>query len=624
MSQRQWQPHSLGIYGSLNMNFHSFTGVVDSLAPVSGSRGTFGSGQTSLGATIGLTYQYRMDDNWAFGGRVGYTSLPLSLTGSGRTVDTLASFAFDASLGYLEIMPLAYYHNLFVDNLYGKAGFQIGIPISKTYSLSQTADTVGAVAQPLGTDVSIPEASTRFALALGAGYSIPLSKSVVLAPEVSLHIPLTKVSSNTNFNSWNVPQLRLGVALTFGFGGGEDGVAESGASSGLRIDGMEVRGYNGSAFVPTSRVRVEDQQYAESYPLIPYVFFRESRTGLAESNQVVARESATGSFSLEKAPQDAIEINNNTLSVIAERMKASPGGTITVTGYHDGKKENREISKARAEAVKQYLVGAGIAENRIKVEAKDLPPKPSSRTVAEGDAENRRVEITAQPSDLLDPVVVKRDIQRIADPSILEFAPSVSGTAPVQQWTLTVTQSGRTLREFNRDGVVVPVRWIIKPDELSAKEVPVEYEIVVVDSTGARVESSGSVPVEYISSSRKKVEQLPDKTIEKFSLVLFDFDKSDITPDNKRVLEKMVLPSVKFNSTVKVYGYTDAIGDAAYNKRLAKSRADAVRDLIKASVKDAKVESFGVGEDVLIFEQEAAVGRMLSRTVQVVVETPTK
>ena len=118
------------------------------------------------------------------------------------------------------------------------------------------------------------------------------------------------------------------------------------------------------------------------------------------------------------------------------------------------------------------------------------------------------------------------------------------------------------------------------------------------------------------------MEQLSDRTIAKFSLVLFDFDKSDLTDDNRRILETIVLPVVQFNSTVKIFGYTDRIGDAEYNKKLAASRATTVKNALEAKVKDAKYEIYGLGESVQVFDNSTPIGRHLSRTVQIYVETP--
>jgi outer membrane protein OmpA-like peptidoglycan-associated protein len=105
-------------------------------------------------------------------------------------------------------------------------------------------------------------------------------------------------------------------------------------------------------------------------------------------------------------------------------------------------------------------------------------------------------------------------------------------------------------------------------------------------------------------------------------LVLFDFDKAEVSPADMEIIDKYILPAIKFNSTVQVYGYTDRIGDEEYNRKLAERRATAVSNIIKQKKKDVKIETFDVGEKVLIFDNDTPVGRHLSRTVQVIVTTP--
>jgi outer membrane protein OmpA-like peptidoglycan-associated protein len=237
-------------------------------------------------------------------------------------------------------------------------------------------------------------------------------------------------------------------------------------------------------------------------------------------------------------------------------------------------------------------------------------------------AENRRVEFSSNVPDILSPIILTAENQRIADPELIVFYPNVVTEDSVRSWTLRIAQAGSTLRDINGKGRPGSLSWTIKPNELSNAQVPVDWEFTVASTAGDTALATGSIPVEYLSSVRKRTEDLPDKSIDKYSLVLFDFDKSELTPDNRRVLEQMVLPSIKTNSKVTVIGYTDRIGGEDYNKKLSKERAEAVKAFLAARAKDAKYSAAGVGEQNTLFTQEQPIGRQLSRTVQVVVETP--
>ena len=183
-------------------------------------------------------------------------------------------------------------------------------------------------------------------------------------------------------------------------------------------------------------------------------------------------------------------------------------------------------------------------------------------------------------------------------------------------------QAGRPLREINGIGHPARVSWPIRPNELSTAQVPVDYEMVFRSVKGDSAVATGSIPVDYVSSMRKKTENLPDRTIDKYSLILFDFDKATLTEDNSRILEQMVLPNITSTSKVTIIGYTDRIGNDAYNEKLSRERAETVKVFLQARASDATYSINGVGEATEIFPNDIAIGRQLSRTVQVIVETP--
>jgi outer membrane protein OmpA-like peptidoglycan-associated protein len=187
---------------------------------------------------------------------------------------------------------------------------------------------------------------------------------------------------------------------------------------------------------------------------------------------------------------------------------------------------------------------------------------------------------------------------------------------------MEITQGDRLLRKNKGMGVPPPMQWAIRPNELTNKQVPIDYMLKATTINGKDQTVTGSIPTEYYSISRKKTEDLPDRIVSKFSLILFDFDKAEISPDDKKIIDEYILPAIKYNSTVKIYGYTDRIGDDKYNQKLARRRAEAVRDYIKRKKKDVKIDVYGVGESVPIFDNDKPIGRQLSRTVQVHVITP--
>jgi outer membrane protein OmpA-like peptidoglycan-associated protein len=80
--------------------------------------------------------------------------------------------------------------------------------------------------------------------------------------------------------------------------------------------------------------------------------------------------------------------------------------------------------------------------------------------------------------------------------------------------------------------------------------------------------------------------------------VRFDFDKSNIKPQNRDILNRIagILMALK-GYTIAVYGYTDDVGTQAYNLKLSQRRAEAVRDfLVNAGISPKIISTKGFGK----------------------------
>ena len=100
------------------------------------------------------------------------------------------------------------------------------------------------------------------------------------------------------------------------------------------------------------------------------------------------------------------------------------------------------------------------------------------------------------------------------------------------------------------------------------------------------------------------------------------FIKKADTLDKKAVtmLEKSmwVLESRSTDEAITVVGWTDAEGDSVYNKRVALSRAQAVKDyFVSQGIDERRINVLGAGESDK-FSNESEVGRRLNRRVDVI------
>ena len=218
---------------------------------------------------------------------------------------------------------------------------------------------------------------------------------------------------------------------------------------------------------------------------------------------------------------------------------------LTITGTTDASAESRlpELGNRRALWTKDYLVNTfGIDPTRVAVRSSARPTRPSAEADPDGKAENRRAELSTNVPDILSPLVISADNQRLATPQIVRFHPQVETTDSIAGWTMTVTQAGRPLREIQGTAVPATIDWSIKPNDMGTAQVPVDYEWTVRTVGGREAFATGSIPVDYASSVQKRTESLPDRTVDKYSLILFDFNTAELSEDNQRVLERMVLP----------------------------------------------------------------------------------
>ncbi|MET0342971.1 MAG: OmpA family protein [Polyangiales bacterium] len=81
--------------------------------------------------------------------------------------------------------------------------------------------------------------------------------------------------------------------------------------------------------------------------------------------------------------------------------QGNPDATIVVEGHTDSQGSqsfNLDLSQRRAQSVRDYLAGHGVAPDRIRAEGLGFQRPVADNKTAEGRANNRRVEIVVQPT----------------------------------------------------------------------------------------------------------------------------------------------------------------------------------------------------------------------------------
>lgn len=103
--------------------------------------------------------------------------------------------------------------------------------------------------------------------------------------------------------------------------------------------------------------------------------------------------------------------------------------------------------------------------------------------------------------------------------------------------------------------------------------------------------------------------------------ILFDFDRYNLKPDVRRIVERIgkTLKSAGING-VRVYGYSDDEGIAAYDLELSKRRAEVVAvELVDVGLDGKQIAVVGKGKSDPVGDNRTPAGRMQNRRAAIVV-----
>ncbi|MGE3802559.1 MAG: OmpA family protein, partial [Candidatus Kapaibacterium sp.] len=610
------------------------------------------TGGSGLGLTLGAIYQHPLDEPLYLDFRFAFSTLGAELVEpesttviiGGEAVEGTFEHRLDATLTALLLEPSLDYH------LTPKLGLRLGAGLG--YLLGGSYDQQEVLVKPEDVGVfennrrtrneftgDIPDLNRLLISAhIGLGYDLPLNSrgTLLVTPELQYSRGFSPILKDS---SWSVDQLRVGVAITFGGERKEpevppivslptqtDSLSETPLRSeplraqvtavGVNEDGVEEK---------KATLRVEEFISTNMRPLLNYVFFDEGK------GTIPPRYTRLGGREKEKFRVEALHniptlpTYHHLLNIVGKRMQEFPEATLRIVGCNDGQAEKAEgglsLSRERAEAVFGYLRSVWeIDSSRLTIETRNLPSKPSNMEVADGVVENRRAELYSDTWEVLAPVITD-DTLRVTNPPVIRFRPEAESASPISGYNLNVLQGGDLLKAFRGSpGLVEEIDWDLQEDQTSVPrtEEPITYQLEVRDQAGNAVRTTlDSLPVEQITISKKRRERIADKYIDRYSLILFDFDQAAFNEANDRIGE-FIRERIREGATVTITGYTDRIGEEEYNLRLSQRRANQTAKELETE----EAEVSGVGESVELHENDLPEGRFYSRTVTIVVETP--
>lgn len=388
----------------------------------------------------------------------------------------------------------------------------------------------------------------------------------------------------------------------------------------------------GSLTVSPSTVTIEELTIIDSSPLLNYIFFDTGISTLHERYKLLANQTEANTFD-EKSLKNTITKYYHVLNILGKRFSENPQASIELVGCTSDQgveKNNITLSQARTEAVRSYFQYIwNIDPARIKVSARKLPELPSTSSVEQGRLENQRVEIHSDSPQILDSIKSIYTFE-IADSNEILIQPDILLGYDLKDWTINIKGNGELLTALEGQGNEIPDYSFNLVDyglgNIAAFNT-ISINATMTDVTG-QIFTTDTIDtaIRYIKREERDVQKLEHKVIEKYALILFDYDSATIKQGNKTVLDRVVkrikeLPGAQ----VTIVGQTDILGKEAYNVELSQRRAKAVYQMVMDSdiPSPDRISFKGNGPYNPPYDNETAAGRSFNRTVTITLEYET-
>lgn len=641
------QTTSIGIKGGYQVVLNS-----SSIPVLYGSAdcGQFSNG-TSNGFFGGITAEYSLfGDALELSGAILYSFRPARLTAKTQDgfeildpntstyVPMVREHVFTSNLGYV-VVDMGLRSRPFSDlPIYLRASFDAGNPlVNATYN--QTEEIVspdgvlfddGRKRRP-SADGEFPGLGTAFGVSGAVGMIVGLSRTVELSPEVFYRHGLQSISS---FSNWNQSFFGVGLQLRYRMLDDEmpppppppppppvevvEVVPDPEPELVVAPPKVTV------ASVSSAPLEIRETVVTQTFPLLPYVFFDSASSVLRPT--YMNSEDITG-FSEHGLPKSTLPIYYRMLDIIGARMRASQTSNLIITGTTDGLEHSAvgprmQLAAGRAASVVEYMSSKwGIAPSRFVVKSVERPALVSNERYAEGLEENRRVELSSTDGSLLDPVVHTRFNEYVPVQPVHDFQVDVLNPEVARSWSFG-TQHGLT-ELGSRSGSGSPpslIRFDLT-QEMTDKLGPVVGNIDTLDAR-LLIDQTSADPAQA-STRFPLVKTVSNFEVSRLSLIVFDYDRADISEQNMEMMRRVVTSSSAEGSVATIIGSTDRLGELKHNKTLSTDRARSVEKFVRTIAPGLRVtEVKGIGPAIVPYSNDLPEGRFYCRTVSLTITTP--
>jgi outer membrane protein OmpA-like peptidoglycan-associated protein len=204
--------------------------------------------------------------------------------------------------------------------------------------------------------------------------------------------------------------------------------------------------------------------------------------------------------------------------------------------------------------------------------------------------------------------------------------PQIQTGYELARWTVALIGDGTLIDSTAGEGDLMPA-YQFNLKKLGLGKIGgyenIGADVEVEDKKGRIYKTHASTSVHFIKREERVAKKEGYKVMEKYALILFDFDRADIKNRNRAVLDRIItrikeVPTAK----VSIVGHTDTIGKEAYNINLSNRRAKAAFEMIVTGggINSDNISYEGAGPHNPLFDNQLPEGRALNRTVTVTLE----
>lgn len=639
----------------LNLNSSEFKNLGSSNTCCLGFESGFGTG-----LNFALGYGYMIDESLMLGIGVDFTNHNSDfLEYESETINLDGSTKSDARIEQKVISELSSIGvNLMAtielfDNFDAGIGYRLGIPNDLTYRQTETLlDPTDGVFQQTQSRIRNDESgiivnNLSHSIVSKLAYRISTSNDnkTYLSPNISFNIGLNTINDEMNLRPNSI---NFGLDYTYSIVENEkdiidDKKSKSDFSSSLvavnddfavmtqitekksRIVLKPVSSDENRKHQDKTEIVLDELKSLRMLPILNYVFFDKDSSSLPIRYSLLTKKDSYKFNTNNLFDVETIDIYHHILNIIGERMKEYSDSKLKIIGTKSSV-ETGELAKIlpieRAKTIRNYLVNVwGIDLKRLQISSIDSPIIPSSGNSLESIEENQRVELYSDNDQLLNPLLLQDTLYSPVTKKVTFFT-VIDTNIKVFSWYLTIFDDENSpIFESNGRSIPPLTNEFVVTEEIAAKiknKNILTYRFDLQSENEENESVTGRIPISIISLQDKESAKRDDKRIDKYSLILFEFDKYELNKKNQEIL-KIVDKNISNKSELIISGFSDKIGEASYNKELSKKRTEAVA---KEFPNIANKELFPYGESIILFNNNLAEGRFYSRTVQIKAITP--